>query len=178
MKYYYIYMIKFFNGKFYIGKRISKVEPINDVMYWGSPITFKYLWEDNKLEKEKIILKICKNVEEMDYLETKFIKLAWKKFPDLNLNRHASPGFHREARVRGGKTSYMRRLGFHAIPINERKGYDRAKYQKEFILKSPKGEIIKGKNVRKFCLENNLNRGCISLVLKGKRKSHKGWTSP
>ena len=176
MKFYYIYMIKFSNSKFYIGKRISKVEPINDVMYWGSPVTFKYLWEDTELQKEKIILKICKDMLEMDYLERKFIKHAWQKYPDLNLNRHCSPGFHHEARVRGGKTSYSRRLGFHSIPIAERKGYDRTKYQKDFILKSPEGKIIRGNNVRKFCTENNLNRGSISLVLNGKRKSHKGWT--
>ncbi len=49
---------------------------------------------------------------------------------------------------------------------------------KEFLLKSPTGEIVSGKNVKKFCNENNLGYDGIKLVLNGKQKLHKGWTVP
>lgn len=49
---------------------------------------------------------------------------------------------------------------------------------KEFTIKSPNGEIIKGKNISKFCKENNLSSSHICNVIKGKVKSHKGWTLP
>ena len=65
MKYYYIYMIKFEDGRFYIGSRQSKVPANEDVKYWGSPITYKHLWEDASLSKTKHILKVCDSFEEM-----------------------------------------------------------------------------------------------------------------
>ena len=55
------------------------------------------------------------------------------------------------------------------------------KLAKEFVLKSPTGEIIYGKNIRKFCRENNLNHCVITKVLSDKyphSKSYKGWTKP
>ena len=45
-------------------------------------------------------------------------------------------------------------------------------------LKSPDGHITVIGNMSKFCTDNGLNKGAISLVCKGKRKSHKGWTLP
>ena len=96
-------MIKFCDGRFYIGKRTSKVEPHKDTKYMGSPVTFKYLWEDTSLTKTKHILKICETENEMIDLEVKMIKTGWEKFPDLILNRNASPAFHKEACSTGGK---------------------------------------------------------------------------
>jgi hypothetical protein len=55
------------------------------------------------------------------------------------------------------------------------------KLAKEFVLKSPTGEIIYGKNIRKFCRENNLDHRVITKVLSDKyphSKSYKGWTKP
>jgi group I intron endonuclease len=46
---------------------------------------------------------------------------------------------------------------------------------KEFILVSPEGKIIKGKNIAKFCRKNELSRTCIVNVLNSKAKHHKGW---
>jgi hypothetical protein len=46
---------------------------------------------------------------------------------------------------------------------------------KKFELISPKGEIVKGANVRRFCRENNLNDSCLLSVLKGGQSHHKGW---
>jgi len=48
---------------------------------------------------------------------------------------------------------------------------------KEYIMINPKGEIIKIKNMNKFCRENNLNSGNMFSVIKGIRKYHRGWTA-
>ena len=49
------------------------------------------------------------------------------------------------------------------------------KYSKEFAFISPEGEIVKGKNIQKFCRENDLSRTCINRVIRGTRSHHKGW---
>jgi group I intron endonuclease len=46
---------------------------------------------------------------------------------------------------------------------------------KEFILVSPEGKIIKGKNISEFCRDNELSRICIVNVLNSKAKQHRGW---
>ena len=48
----------------------------------------------------------------------------------------------------------------------------------EFKIKSPDGQIIKGKNIREFCKLHNLHTGHFCAVLKNKNKSHKGWRLP
>lgn len=52
------------------------------------------------------------------------------------------------------------------------------KKSKEFIIISPRGEIIKEKNITEFCRQNKLEATNLCKVLNGKRKSHKGWTKP
>jgi group I intron endonuclease len=44
-----------------------------------------------------------------------------------------------------------------------------------YVLISPKGNIIEVHNMRKFCLENNLSASAMSRVISGKAKHHKGW---
>jgi len=51
------------------------------------------------------------------------------------------------------------------------------KYSKSFTLVSPTGEIITGKNLTKFCRDNNLTRSNIQKVMNGQRSQHKGWRS-
>jgi len=94
MNYYYLYLIKFEDGRFYIGSRQSKIKPEDDVKYWGSPVTHKHLWKDTSLSKTKHILKVCDNFEEMYELEPRLIREAWKKYPDLCLNMNATGAFH------------------------------------------------------------------------------------
>lgn len=43
-------------------------------------------------------------------------------------------------------------------------------------LISPNGEQIEFTNITKFCKENNLHQSAISMLLAGKRNSHKGYT--
>lgn len=43
-------------------------------------------------------------------------------------------------------------------------------------LLSPSGEVIEVDNYSKFSRENGLSNGKISMLVNGKRKSHKGWT--
>lgn len=279
--YYYIYIIKFNSGQFYIGSRQSKVEPEKDTKYLGSPKTYKHLWEDNSLEKTKHIIKVCSSFEKMRDLEVKLIKEAWDKYPDECLNRNAAPVFHPEIYSKagkiGGNISKNNKLGIHALTFEERSkngqiagkiggkrchelgigafsitlekrkeisneckekeigiyglskerkieigkkceelklgihslttedrqkigkrnaenkvgihGFSKEQrkeisnkqaetFSKEFVIKSPDGEIFHAKNLREFCRKNNLDRKCINCVLKGTSRQHKGWTLP
>lgn len=60
--------------------------------------------------------------------------------------------------------------------------YGKSEYElklgNEFEIKSPNGEIIKGKNISEFCRLHKLHSGHFCAVLKNKNKSHKGWTLP
>ena len=83
----------------------------------------------------------------------------------------------------GGTKSKKLGLGIHGLSKQEiiengKKGgkITGEKNMKEFVVLSPSGEVIKGKNIKLFCKENNLNQGNFSNVLLGKRKSHKGYT--
>jgi len=83
----------------------------------------------------------------------------------------------------GGTKSKKLGLGIHGLSKQEiiengKKGGNITgeKNMKEFVVLSPSGEVIKGKNIKLFCKENNLNQGNFSNVILGKRKSHKGYT--
>lgn len=47
-----------------------------------------------------------------------------------------------------------------------------------FEILNPTGNLVKVRNLRRFCKEHGLNVGSISMVLKGTRKHTKGWTKP
>ncbi len=118
---YYLYMIKFDDGRFYIGSRSSKQLPEKDTGYWGSPVTFKYLWEDTTLSKTKHILKVCDSHEEMVELEPKYITEAWKKYGDLCLNRAAGPHIREDVSRRVGLEAAKNKTGVHSFPKEVRK---------------------------------------------------------
>jgi len=84
-----------------------------------------------------------------------------------------------------GLYAYENKLGIFSLSEEEiikirRKSaeYAAEKLSKPFRLLSPSGEIEEGINISKFCRENDLDRGHISSVLNGKRKSHKGYKLP
>ena len=60
--------------------------------------------------------------------------------------------------------------------------YGKSEYElklgNEFEIKSPDGEIIKGKNISEFCRLHKLHSSHFCAVLKNKNKSHKGWALP
>jgi group I intron endonuclease len=63
--------------------------------------------------------------------------------------------------------------GYNSTP-GGKAGLDYKKlFKYEFINQN--GEIAKGKNLTKFCRENNLNRRHMIEVINGKALSHKGW---
>jgi hypothetical protein len=53
----------------------------------------------------------------------------------------------------------------------------RKKEGKPFAVVSPSGEQVFGVNLSKFCKKNGLLQSCLHDVVKGKAKSHKGWTA-
>ena len=114
--YYYLYLIKFNDGRYYIGSRKSKCKPEEDTKYMGSPVTFKELWTDSNFIKKKYIIKEVNSVEELRRIEPKLIKDAWRKDgKDICLNRHASPHFHTEVCINAGKRTYELGVGAHAL---------------------------------------------------------------
>ena len=113
--YYYLYLIKFEDGKFYIGSRKSKVPAEKDVNYWGSPgKTIKHLWE---MKKEKHILFESTNISLQDLREReyKMIQEGWEKFgKDKCINKNAGGLTHLDLEVckETGKKVYEQRKGF------------------------------------------------------------------
>jgi hypothetical protein len=80
MSYYYLYLIKFEDDRFYIGSRKSKVPAEKDVKYWGSPGKInQHLWE---MKKEKYILFESTDISLQDLRkkEYKMIQEGWEKF--------------------------------------------------------------------------------------------------
>jgi hypothetical protein len=189
--YYYLYLIKFNDGRYYIGSRKCECKPEEDTGYMGSPVTFKELWADSNLSKTKYILREVHSVEELKRIEPKLIKEAWKRDgKDVCLNRHASPTFHPDVCVKGGKIggkisgkkALELRIGIHAQTPEQKIEYGKIggkiiaeRTAREFTLVSPTGEVIHGRNLREFVKENNLDRRCIQKVLNGKYKHHKGY---
>jgi hypothetical protein len=66
----------------------------------------------------------------------------------------------------GHKNYYNKKEKF-----NTNKNYKRYEYE----LISPEGNVIKTNSLRKTCLEYGLDHRCMNKVMKGERKSHKGW---
>ena len=80
MNYYYLYLIKFEDGKLYIGSRKSEVPAVEDTNYWGSPgKTIKHLWE---MKKEKYILfeRTDISLQDLREKEYKMIDEGWRKY--------------------------------------------------------------------------------------------------
>lgn len=48
----------------------------------------------------------------------------------------------------------------------------------EWEIMSPNGELLRIRNMRKFCIDNNLHHSAMSRVLSGKQSHHKGYKKP
>jgi len=108
MNYYYLYLIKFEDGRFYIGSRKSKVPANEDKNYWGSPgKNNKLLWE---MQKEKHILFESTNIslKELREKEYEMIRSGWKKFGKekcINKNAGGLDSITEDGLILGGKTA-------------------------------------------------------------------------
>ena len=117
MSYYYLYLIKFDDGRFYIGSRKSKVPAEEDVNYWGSPgKTTKHLWEMRK-EKHILFESTDISIQDLREKEYKMIQEGWKKFgKDKCINKNAGGLNHLDAEIcrKSGKKAYEQKKGFFA----------------------------------------------------------------
>lgn len=52
------------------------------------------------------------------------------------------------------------------------------KFEKEYEFIDPQNNIIKIKNLTKFCRENKLNNGNMFSVISGKKRIYKGYRKP
>lgn len=159
-KKHYVYSIKFETGHIYYGVRSCGCDPKLDP-YLGSPATHKDYWEKYEPTKE-IIADDFPTREDANSFETFCIELQWIKNKTLSLN--ASIGGVKFCTL-GVKQS------------EETVALRAAKKSGPFYLVSPDGEIFEGKNLTKFCEENNLSQSNLREVSIGKRLHHKGWTS-
>ena len=114
MSYYYLYIIKFEDGRFYIGSRKSKVPAAEDIIYWGSPgKTIRHLWE---MKKEKHVLFESTNISLQDLREReyKMIQEGWNKFgKDKCINKNAGGLNHLDLEVvkKAGKKCRDQKIG-------------------------------------------------------------------
>lgn len=187
--YYYLYLIQFSDGRYYIGSHISKCKPEEDTEYMGSPVTFKQVWSDSNLSKKKYILKEVNSVEELRRIEPILIEAAWERDGlDIVLNRNSAPRFHPEVCIKGGKISGKRthelRVGIHSLTSEEKSKAGKMgakttaeRYSRQFIIVDPNGNIHRGTNLRKFCREHGLDSSNVRRVLNGTQLTSKGWTS-
>jgi len=152
MSYYYLYMIKFETGQFYIGSRKSKVPASEDIKYWGSPGKINEpLWE---LEKEKHILFESTDIsyKELTDKEKIFIREGWKKFGKVKcINKNIGGNIDPQA------TAIIKSV--------------------EFKVRDPNGKIHTAKGIYPFAKKHGLNGANLWEVVRGRYDSYKGWTN-
>jgi group I intron endonuclease len=155
------------NGLSYIGQTTKTFEErYNGSGHWWVCTGNAHLKNSaSKYGHDKFVIEILekdiKTIKELDRLEILYIK----KFNTLHPNGYnfCSGGGHRD---------YCQEI-CDKISESHRRG-------KIYKFKNPNGEIVKVKNLARFCKENNLSRTMmVSLFRKDKRyKQHKGWTLP
>lgn len=156
MMYFYVYLILFSDETYYIGSRSSRKLPEYD-NYYGSPVTHKDKWADYDLQKEKVILRDdFKTYEETLAYEKRLIRMNWDN--PLCLNENCG----------GSMSNSASKLGAQAV---------KDKYSVWVEFTSPDGVCYNHYGIKEFCREHNLDNSHIVKVLKGKRKSHLGWTA-
>ena len=89
--FYYTYTVRFEDGTYYHGSRISQIPPEQDTGYFGSPVSNKLKWE-SKISKSKIIEAVFNSIEEMQLAESLLIGDKHRTDPNC-LNRHNTKTF-------------------------------------------------------------------------------------
>ena len=175
-------MIKFEDGRFYIGSRKSKVPAKEDVNYWGSPGKMnKPLWE---MKKEKHILFESSDISYADLTakETIFIREGWKKFgKDKCINKNVAGHIDPELISKVAKENYENGIGGIAnLTMEQRRlGQRRSAVTKsvEFQVRDPNGKIHTAKGIYPFAKKHGLNGANLWEVVRGRCDSYKGWTN-
>ena len=182
MSYYYLYMIKFETGQFYIGSRKSKVPASEDIKYWGSPGKInESLWD---LKKEKHILFESNDIsyKELTDKEKVFIGEAWKKFgKEKCINKNIGGNLDPESLSKRAKENFKNGIGGIAnLTIEQRRvGQLRASITRsvEFQVRDPNGKIHTAKGIYPFAKKHGLNGANLWEVIRGRYDSYKGWTN-
>ena len=181
MSYYYLYLIKFEDSRFYIGSRKSKVSAKDDVNYWGSPgKTIKHLWE---MKKEKHILFESTDIsyKELTDKEKVFIREGWEKFgKEKCVNKNIGGSIDPELISKVAKENYKNGIGGLAnLTIEQRRvGQLKAAVTKsvEFQVRDPNGKIHTAKGIYPFAKKHGLNGGNFWGLIRGDLDYFQGWT--
>lgn len=182
MSYYYLYLIKFEDGRFYIGSRKSRVPAKDDVNYWGSPgKLIENLWE---MKKEKYILFESTDISYKDLIDKEkvFIKEGWKKFgKNKCVNKHIGGNIDPELLSKLGKekfangTHHFQKMSREERLARQRKGA--VTKSVEFQVRDPTGKIHTAKGIYPFARKHGLSGANLWAVVRGKNDSYKGWTN-
>lgn len=78
----------------------------------------------------------------------------------------------------GWTARYLSRADIKRAPVSDetRAKMSKAKESKKYELISPNDEIFVTTNVSAFAKEHGLSQACLSAVVSGARRQHKGWT--
>ena len=182
MSYFYLYIIQFETGQFYIGSRKSKVPASEDIKYWGSPGKInESLW---KLEKEKHILFESTDIsyKELTNKEKFFIGEAWKKFgKDKCVNKNIGGNIDPKVISKIAKERYASGKNALANLTPEQRIANQLKAAKtksvDFEVRDPNGKIWKGKGIFPFAKKHGLNGGNFWQLIRGDADSCQGWTN-
>ena len=181
MSYYYLYMIKFETGQFYIGSRKSKIPAKEDIDYWGSPGKINEpLWE---LEKEKHILFESTDIsyKELTNKEKVFIGEAWKKYgKEKCINKHIGGNIDPKFLSKMAKERYADGIGSIAnlTPKQRKIAHKNSAISKsiDFQVKDPNGKIYTAKGIYPFAKKHGLHGGNFWHLIRGNAKTCQGWT--
>ena len=183
MSYYYLYMIKFETGQFYIGSRKSKIPAKEDIDYWGSPGKINEpLWE---LEKEKHILFESTDIsyKELTNKEKVFIGEAWKKYgKEKCINKNIGGNIDPQVISKISKERYADGRNALANLTKEERIANQLKGARtksiDFEVRDPNGKIWKDKGIYPFAKRHGLNGANLWELVRGTRQpnGYKGWT--
>ncbi len=181
MSYYYLYIIKFETGQFYIGSRKSKVPAAQDIDYWGSPGKInESLW---KLKKEKHILFESTDIsyKELTNKEKVFIGEAWKKFGKAKcINKNIGGNIDPKVISKRAKENYKNGIGGLANLTPEQRIANQLKAAKtksvEFQVRDPNGKIHTAKGIYPFAKKHGLHGGNFWQLIRGDADTCQGWT--
>ena len=182
MSYYYLYLIKFEDGRFYIGSRKSRVPAKDDVRYWGSPgKSIEHLWE---MKKEKYILFESTDISYKDLTDKEkiFIREGWEKFgKDKCINKNIGGNIDPELISKIAKERYASGKGAFTN-LTQEQIYSRSIKSAvtksiEFQIRDPNGKIHTAKGIYPFAKKHGLNGSSLWEVVRGRYDSYKGWTN-